>query len=63
MAKLAQVIIEKSGGHNMMSVDEFKSIPTSKKIELALANKITFLDENGDIMPLTDGVRWIKENS
>ena len=62
MANLSQVIIEKSGGHNMLTVEEFKAIPTSKKIELALANKITFLDESGEIMPLAVGIQWIKDN-
>jgi len=57
-----QVSVQKTkGGFNLMSIDEFLSIPALERMELAFKKKVTFLDENGDIIPPVEGMKILTE--
>jgi hypothetical protein len=57
-----QVSVQKSkGGFNLMNVDEFLSIPAIERMELAFKKQVTFLDEDGDIIPTIEGMKILTE--
>ncbi|MCS7005087.1 MAG: hypothetical protein NZM38_07150 [Cytophagales bacterium] len=57
-----QVSVQKTkGGFNLMTVEEFMEIPALERMELAFKKKVTFLDENGEIIPPAEGMKILTE--
>ncbi len=48
-----------SGGHNLISVDEFASYSYEKRMQLISGKSVTFLNDAGDIVPLVEGVKFV----
>ncbi len=49
------------GGHNLMKIPEFANLPFEERMQLISERKITFLDEDGEIQPLLDGIKFTTE--
>jgi hypothetical protein len=45
------------GGHNLISPEEFVNLPSADKINLIMQGKVSFLDEDGNIIPSMDAVK------
>lgn len=45
------------GGHNLISPKDFLGLPSADRINLIMQGKVSFLDEDGNIIPSMDAVK------
>ncbi len=56
--KIDQISVQKSnGGHNLLRLEQFLAISPYERTQLVLQKKVTFIDEDGEIISLTDGLK------
>ena len=58
---ITHVSEQKGSGHNLMTVEQFIALPVNQRIELIFAQKVQFLDDRGEVVPLADGLDYIAE--
>ena len=46
------------GGHNLITVDQFLDLPFDNRMKLLSTNSLTFLNEDGETIPLVEGVKY-----
>ena len=57
--RLTHVSVDKGAGHNLMTPEEFASLPISERITLMMQHKAVFLDEAGQPMPPLDAIEQL----
>ena len=59
---ISQISIKKSGGgYNYISVAEFLGKSLQERTSLIVQNKIIFLDESGEVIPILDAMKQLRE--
>lgn len=59
--RVAHISMQKSSGHNLISVEEFFAIPLNERVRLIRERKIQFLDEEGAPILTSTALRWLTE--
>ena len=54
--RLVNVSVNQGFGHNLLSPAEFAQLPMGERIQLLMKNKVVFLDEEGQTMPVLDAI-------
>jgi hypothetical protein len=54
--RLVNVSVNQGFGHNLLTPAEFTQIPMGERIQLLMKNKVVFLDEEGQTMPVLDAI-------
>ncbi|HCX22556.1 MAG: hypothetical protein CMB80_04915 [Flammeovirgaceae bacterium] len=49
------------GGHNLMEIEKFIEMSLTQRLQLLTEKRISFLDEDGNKVPLIEGVRYANE--
>lgn len=65
MSEAAKVIASVSitvadGSSNLISLSAWIARPSNEKIELILSNKVTFVDFDGNVVPIVQAIKLIK---
>ena len=55
--EVCQIVIKKASGYNLISRDEFISFSLLERTRLILEGKVQFLNHQGKVIPLAEGVR------
>jgi hypothetical protein len=60
MKPVHNVSVQKAGGgHNLVSPQEFLSLPSNERINLIMQGKVSFLDEDGNLLPSMDAIKTL----
>jgi len=59
--KVHQIAIQKAGGYNLMSKQEFLAMPLGERVQLMLQSKVQFLDELGEIIPVREALKVLND--
>ena len=49
------------GGHNLVTISEFASYPFDQRMKLLSSKAITFINGEGQTVPLLEGVKYTTE--
>ena len=58
---ITHVSEQKGSGHNLMTVQQFIALPINQRIELIFAQKVQFLDDHGEVVPLAEALDYVAE--
>jgi hypothetical protein len=58
--KVVQIAVKKSSGFNILSREEYNKLSVNERAHLIMAGKIQFLNSSGNIIPLVEGVKDLR---
>ena len=61
--KLTQVAVDRGEGYVKLSLQEFFALPLVDRIQMLLNQRMRFYDESSNQIPLTEGLKLLREGS
>ena len=55
------VMLKKASGYNLLTVEDYFAIPLGERVDLLLSQKIQFLNEAGDVLPLKEAIKSLRQ--
>ena len=61
--KLTQVAVDRGEGYVKLSLQEFFALPLVDRIQMLLNQRMRFYDEASNLIPMTEGLKLLREGS
>lgn len=59
--RLSQVAVDRGEGYVSLSLEEYFALPLVDRIQMLLGQRMRFYDESSNLIPVSDGVRLLRE--
>jgi hypothetical protein len=59
--RLNQIAVDRGEGYVNLSLEEYFALPLVDRIQMLLNKRMRFYDESANLIPLSDGVRLLRE--
>ena len=63
VVRLAQVAVDRGQGYVKLTLPEFFALPLVDRIQMILNQRMKFFDEASNQIPLTEGLKLLREGS